>query len=145
VAENAPTGKQWLLRYAFPCAEERFFLGKISEEQLGEIERLARNNGEASEQLLETCFPDAMKERRKYAQARGIEELSPADEIDFWRNHHDQDGCKVLRGEIISTDGVAAWVKCGEQKLLAINYYNLPLDNKRVVYLHCRVIVDAEI
>jgi len=161
MARKKMTGKKLFLLYAYPCVKDacRDFLGKnypkLNDKLRAKLDRIVENDEDPTAAFLAICFPVRVAQHLEYARANGLDPWAKKTVQMSWRYQHRNKGaCSVFACAIVdhakstvSCKGkrfTTAEVMCGEKLLLVLNYYNLPLRNNLLVFVHQRVIIEIE-
>jgi hypothetical protein len=138
------SGSQLFLRYAWPCAEEKFISGEIREENFKRLNQALKEESKDIAFLLTICFPKAVETLRGYARAHNLETWSFEAVSEYWRYNHGHTGnCTVVKGEVWEVGRVCK-IWNGENTLNALNLYGLDLQIDDVVFLHKGFVVEKE-
>jgi len=96
--------------------------------------------------LLGTCFPQARRALRDYAEERGLERWARATVAACWRHNHNAEGeCAVRRATIIEVGEATILARTDNGEIVHVsNLYSLPIQSGSIVYFHIRVIADID-
>ncbi|MGC9605476.1 MAG: hypothetical protein ABSF56_01835 [Minisyncoccia bacterium] len=143
------TGPQLFLRFAWPCASYRLMMGKITQAQYDELEKLVKSETEPDIALLMACFPNAVADLREYAiNERRLHDLwSLTTVLGYWRVHKGMEaGCETVKCTVsrCPQNGLDVTASSGGESFRALNPYKLRLyqDDKVLVHQRCVIIKD---
>lgn len=137
------TGPLLHFHFAWPCAEDRLKAGLITEQQYNKLRFYLKIGAEPSYAFLETCFPRAAEDKKRFAKEHNLPEWDLETVRKFWRyNHRGQGDCAVRAAVIHSVkDGE---ISIGIEKYPVTNPYSLELEPGDIVYIHRHVIAEVE-
>ena len=140
------SGPQLFLRFAWPCADYRLALGKITESQFVNLKLLVDQVREPSISFLGVCFPVATEALLRFALSRGPDnhDLMWRKEtvFQFWRAHTGRTpDCAVMQAVVdLILNGLVPRVML-TNGMLTFNPYGLKLEKGYKVLVHRSVIV----
>jgi hypothetical protein len=118
----------YFLKYAFPCAFITLQRGRLTQEEFDQLENAALNNEVLDRKWLEKIFVPAFRRMSRLAEEKKMEVWSHELMREYYYNRHNEiidareesykyapeilcELCKVLRAEVIGTNGENAVVK----------------------------------
>lgn len=134
------SGPKLFLRYAFPCAEDRFHASFISCEDLKLLERIIKFDEEPEVLILQKCFPKAVNNLVNFAESTGKIVWAFETVAEYWRFHHDHSDESRVKTLVVSRiNGIIINVGLN---FAVINLYGIKLKKYDQVLVHNRVIVE---
>jgi len=148
--ERDMTGEEVFWRYASACVGRMALFGHITDDRLQRIHEYVKSGKPISHHLLNSCFPLAYWDSRKYARTNGLAQWDRDTQISFWRYEHRRksEKCRAHRGRVkavIRVEGIefstAIVMPDGPDEhdtntYKAANIHRLSLEEGDTVYVH---------
>jgi hypothetical protein len=138
-------GRSCFLRFAWPCAWHKYFVDhRMSKQDYIALADLVRTGGVPSAELLERCYPRAVRELRAYAESKKKDMWDPEVVREFWRTGH-RGGSPVLCAKVIAMgkhDVII--VELDGVEIRVLNPYGLKLSRGDGVFVHQQTAIEKE-